>query len=188
LKIGKPDTDHDHPEECVVGAVDALTEKDDVCSLDGIDLEIIDVDTSIVIVFKVLKVGGTRNVSFRRWPFVRRIHKPPIPIHKPNKFRLLKARQTFHQKLMRVLAAKNTINVIRCLRGANFFLTFNLGQNEIYRLYGIRSLLSEHRSNVARIFERICDRIRAQPPNGQTDGERRRTGKADSDDKQSAKI
>ena len=131
LKIGKPDTDHDHPEECVVGAGDAFTEKDDVCSLDGINLEIIDVDTLIVIVFKVLKVGGTRNVNFRRWPFICRIHKPPIPVHQPNKFSLLQARPKFHQKLMRLLTAKNTINIVRSLSGANFFLTCNIGQNEI---------------------------------------------------------
>jgi hypothetical protein len=34
----------------------------------------------------------------------------------------------------------------------------------------------------------IGDLIRTHPPNGQTDGERRRTDKADSNDKQFAKI
>jgi hypothetical protein len=67
-------------------------------------------------------------------------------------------------------------------------LTLNFGQNEIYRLYGIRGLVGEHYRKVVRIHECIGDLIRAHPPNGQTDGERRRAGKADGDNKQPAKI
>jgi hypothetical protein len=53
LEIGQPDTGHDYSEECVVGAVDAFTEKDDLPSLDAINLGIADVNAFIVMVLKV---------------------------------------------------------------------------------------------------------------------------------------
>src|ERR1019366_6210956 len=52
----------------------------------------------------------------------------------------------------------------------------------------ICGLLGEHGSKSVIILERIVDRIRVHPPNSQTDGERRRAGKADGDNKQPAKI
>jgi hypothetical protein len=118
----------------------------------------------------------------------RRIHKPPIIVHQSNKFSLLQARQTFRKKSICILVAKNTIKVIWCPRAANFCSILNFGQNEIYRLYRICGLLGEHNSKIASIRGCIADRIRAQPPNGQTDSERRRAGETGSDGKEIMKA
>ena len=50
----------------------------------------------IVAVFEVLKVLAIRKVNLRRWPLLRRIHKPSILVQQRNTFRLLQGRQTFH--------------------------------------------------------------------------------------------
>src|SRR5664279_1756744 len=78
LEIREPDTDHNHSEECVVGAGDAFAEKDDLRSVDAIDIGIADEYAFIVIVFEVQKMVAIRKVNFGRWPLSRRIHKPPI--------------------------------------------------------------------------------------------------------------
>src|SRR5450631_528048 len=80
LKIGEPDTDHDHSEECVIVAVDAFTEKDDLRSLNAVDRGIADEDAFIVAVFEVQKVVTISKVKIRRGPLLCRIHQPTIPV------------------------------------------------------------------------------------------------------------
>src|ERR1035441_7912538 len=106
------DTDRNHADECVVGAVNAFTEKDDLRSAEGIDIGISDVNAFIVVALEVLKIVAIRNIIFGRWPLSRRIHNPSIIVQQPNKISLLQARQTFCKKFICALVAKDTINVV----------------------------------------------------------------------------
>ena len=64
MKIGQPDTDHGHSEKCIVGAVNSFTENDDLQSLGAIDKRIADVNSFIVVVLEMLKVGAIRKADF----------------------------------------------------------------------------------------------------------------------------
>jgi hypothetical protein len=57
LKIAEADTDHDRAKQGVVGAVDAPAKSDELRSVQATDESIADVDTVIVGVAEVLKVG-----------------------------------------------------------------------------------------------------------------------------------